>query len=249
MRAAALVFAALAGQALAGSVEVEVRGMGLDPSSGTPVVRLVEKAKAGRELVIWIGPFEAQAIAMELEGIAAPRPLTHDLMKALVERLGAKLDRVVIEDMRDNTFFASLHLTGPGGGDLVLDARPSDAIALALRLHGPIVVVEEVFSKAAAAHPEPAAARLWGLTVQDLTPELATFFELPDQPGVLVSDVTASGPAHEVTRGDLITALDGEPIRSVGELKQRAQAHTGTAPVHLSLRRGHRELVVSFVAD
>src|SRR5262249_32676895 len=98
MRAAALVLAALAGRALAGTVEVEVRGMGLDPTSGTPVVRLVEKAKAARELVIWIGPFEAQAIAMQLEGVAAPRPLTHDLMKTLVERLGAKLDRVVIED-------------------------------------------------------------------------------------------------------------------------------------------------------
>ncbi|HYV57697.1 MAG TPA: bifunctional nuclease domain-containing protein [Candidatus Nitrosopolaris sp.] len=249
MRAAALALAALAGRALAGSVEVEVRGMGIDPSSGTPVVRLVEKAKAGRELAIWIGPFEAQAIAMELEGVAAPRPLTHDLMKALVERLGAKLDRVVIEDLRENTFFATLHLTGPGGGDLVLDARPSDAIALALRLHGPIVVVEEVFAKATAAHPEPAAVRLWGLTVQDLTPELATFFELPAQPGVLVSDVAAGGPAHEVTRGDLITALDGEPIRSVGQLQERAQAHTGTEPVHLSLRRGRRQLVVTFVAD
>jgi len=249
MRVAALALAALAGRALAGSVEVEVRGMGIDPSSGTPVVRLVEKAKAGRELAIWIGPFEAQAIAMELEGVAAPRPLTHDLMKALVERLGAKLDRVVIEDLRENTFFATLHLTGPGGGDLVLDARPSDAIALALRLHGPIVVVEEVFAKATAAHPEPAAARLWGLTVQDLTPELATFFELPAQPGVLVSDVAAGGPAHEVTRGDLITALDGEPIRSVGQLRERAQAHPGTAPVHLSLRRGRRQLVVTFVAD
>ncbi|HSV05231.1 MAG TPA: bifunctional nuclease domain-containing protein [Candidatus Binatus sp.] len=249
MRAAALALAALAGRALAGSAEVEVRGLGIDPSSGTPVVRLVEKAKTGRELAIWIGPFEAQAIAMELEGVAAPRPLTHDLMKTLVERLGAKLDRVVVEDLRDNTFFATLHLTAPGGGDLVLDARPSDAIALALRLHGPIVVVEEVFAKAAAAHPEPAALRLWGLTVQDLTPELATFFELPDRPGVLVSDVTAAGPAHEVARGDLITALDGEPIRSVGQLQARAQAHTGTAPVRLSLRRGHRDLVVSFVTD
>jgi len=249
MRAAALALAALAGRALAGSVEVEVRGMGIDPSSGTPVVRLVEKAKMGRELAIWIGPFEAQAIAMELEGVAAPRPLTHDLMKTLVEQLGARLDRVVIEDMRENTFFATLRLTGPGGGDLVLDARPSDAIALALRLHGPIVVVEEVFAKAASAHPVPAAVRVWGLTVQDLTPELASFFELPDQPGVLVSDVAANGPAHEVTRGDLITALDGEPIRSVGELQGRARAHTGTTPVHLSLRRGRRELVVTFVAD
>jgi S1-C subfamily serine protease len=186
---------------------------------------------------------------MEMNGVAPPRPLTHDLMKVLVERLGAKLDRVVIEDLRDSTFFATLHLAGPGGGDIVLDARPSDAIALALRLHGPILVVEDLFAKATALRPEPAAVRIWGLTVQELTPDLATFFELPAEPGVLVSDVTASGPAHEVARGDLITALDGEPVRSVGELRQRAEAHHAAAPVRLSLRRGHRTLVVSFVAD
>src|SRR6058998_632490 len=249
MRGAVLALAALAGRALAGTVEVEVRDMGIDQASGTPVVRLVEKGRAGRELPIWIGPFEAQAIALELHGVAAPRPLTHDLMKSLVERLGAKLDRVVIEDLRDGTFFATLHLAGPDGGDIVLDARPSDAIALALRLHGPILVVEDLFAKATAARPEPASVRLWGLTVQELTPELAAFFELPAEPGVLVSDVVAGGPAHEVARGDLITALDGEPIRSVGELRERAEAHHGTAPVHLSLRRGRRTLVVSFVTD
>ena len=249
MRGAVLALAALAGRALAGTVEVEVRDLGIDQASGTPVVRLVEKGRAGRELPIWIGPFEAQAIALELHGVAAPRPLTHDLMKSLVERLGAKLDRVVIEDLRDGTFFATLHLAGPGGGDIVLDARPSDAIALALRLHGPVLVDEELFAKVAASQPEPAALRLWGLTVQNLTPEIAAFFELSDEPGVLVSDVTVGGPAHEVARGDLITALDGEPIRSVGELRERAGAHSGAVPVRLSLRRGHRELVVSFVAD
>src|SRR6266404_5137683 len=95
--------------AAAEPVEVEVRGVELDPTTGSPVVQLVEKGKAGRELPIWIGPFEAQAIALELHGVAAPRPLTHDLMKTLVERLGAKLDRVVIEDLRDGTFFGTLH--------------------------------------------------------------------------------------------------------------------------------------------
>src|SRR5439155_1502261 len=114
--------------------------------------------------------------------------------------------------------------------DIALDARPSDAIALALRLHGPILVDEELFAKVAASQPEPAALRLWGLTVQNLTPEIAAFFELSDEPGVLVSDVTVGGPAHEVARGDLITALDGEPIRSVRELRERAGAHSGAVP-------------------
>src|SRR6058998_273430 len=147
MRRPLLVLVCVAGlhsaAAAAGPVEVKVDGVMLDPDSGSPVVRLVEKAKAHRELPIWIGPFEAQAIALEMQGVPPPRPLTHDLMKELVERLGAKLDRVEIVDLRDNTYFARLHLQGPDGKELTVDARPSDAIALALRLHGPILVSDE----------------------------------------------------------------------------------------------------------
>jgi bifunctional DNase/RNase len=244
-----LLLARLAEPAVAGTVEVDVRGMAIDPESGSPVVRLVEKGKAGRQLAIWIGPFEAQAIAMQLRGMPAPRPLTHDLMKALVERLGGRLDRVVIEDMRDNTYFATMHVTTPAGRDLAVDARPSDAIALALRLHGPILVSDEVFAKAVASPGEPVAARLWGLTLQDLTPEIASFFRVPDAHGVLVSDVAAAAPAHDVVRGDVITELDGEPVGSVGELTGRAGMRSSAGPVRLSVRRGTRQLVVSFEAE
>src|SRR5712691_2499054 len=109
------------------TVAVEVAGMGLDLATGSPVVRLVEKgdSKSARELPIWIGPFEAQAIALEMQGVPAPRPLTHDLMKQIVERLGAKLDHVEIVDLRDNTYFARLYVHGADGKDLVVDARPS----------------------------------------------------------------------------------------------------------------------------
>jgi len=255
MRRAAVTLAILlaAGTASARSVEVTVQGLALDPVTGTPVVRLVEKspgeAGGGRELAIWIGPFEAQAIALEMQKVPAPRPLTHDLMKQLVERLGGKLTRVVIEDLRDNTYFATLHIAGPGGQTLSIDARPSDAIALALRLGGPILVVEEVFAKAAASRETPTAARLWGLTLQDLTPEIAGFFEVPDARGVLVSDVAAAAPAHDVSRGDIITALDGAPVGSVEELRSRADVHSAGEPVRLSLRRGGRELQVRFTVE
>src|SRR5436190_5256592 len=176
-------------------VEVTVEGLLLDPSTGSPVVRLVEKSGSGkaagdapaRELPIWIGPFEAQAIALEIQGVPPPRPLTHDLMKQLVERLGGKLERVEIFDLKDNTYLATLHVAGPGGKDLAIDARPSDAIALALRFHGPILVSDDLFAKSAATRANPAAAHLWGLTVQDLTPEMASFFQADDVQGVLVS--------------------------------------------------------------
>jgi bifunctional DNase/RNase len=241
------MLALLGGVAAAGPVEVEVRGLGFDAETGTPVVRLVEKAATGasaRELPIWIGPFEAQAIAMEMQGTPPPRPLTHDLMKQLVERLGGKLQNVVIEDLHDNTFFATLHLEGPAGG-LSIDARPSDAIALALRLRGPILVAEEVFAKSDASQPGPAAVHLWGLTVQDLTPEVAAYLEVPAQ-GVLVSDVAGKAEARAAHRGDVITALDGERVGSVGELRTRAVGRATTEPVRLSVNRSGHEIELSF---
>src|SRR5437867_313103 len=246
---AAVILAVAAAAAAAKSVEVTVVGMALDPTTGSPVVRLVEKGKGRRELPIWIGPFEAQAIALEIQGVPPPRPLTHDLMKQLIERLGARLTQVVISDLRDNTYFATLHLEGPGGKELPVDARPSDAIALALRLHGPILVLEELFAKAAAAQATPAAAHLWGLTVQDLTPDIASFFKVPEAHGVLVSDVEAAAPAHELVRGDVITALDDEPVATVQELTSRAETRASAEPVRLSVRRAGRAVKVHFVAN
>jgi bifunctional DNase/RNase len=233
----------------AAPVEVTVSGMRVDVSTGTPVVQLVEKADRARELPIWIGPFEAQAIALELQGVPSPRPLTHDLMKQLVERLGAKLNRVVIEDLRENTYFATVHLDGPGGGGVTVDARPSDAIALALRLHGPILVSEELFAKAATTRPTPTAAHVWGLTVQDLTPEMARFFEAPGARGVLVSDVADAAQAHEALRGDVITAIDGAPVASVDDLAKRVDARAASDPVHLSLRRRGRDVTITFAGE
>ncbi len=233
-------------------VEVEVGGLGIDTLIGSPVVRLVEKRPAEgavrRELAIWIGPAEAQAIVIEMQGLPLPRPLTHDLMTRLVERLGGKLRRVVIEDLREGTYFATVHLDGPGGKALTVDARPSDAIALALRGRAGILVEEALFGTGTA-RAVPVPARLWGLTVQDLTPEMASFFQVEGREGVLVSDVAGAAPAREVVRGDVITALDGEPVHSVTDLRARVGARSGTDPVRLSVRRGGQELVVRFVPD
>jgi len=243
----------VATRAPARQVEVTVEGLLLDPSTGSPVVRLVEKGGSGqvagdapaRELPIWIGPFEAQAIALEIQGVPPPRPLTHDLMKQLIERLGGKLDRVEIFELKDNTYFATLHVAS-GGKDLAIDARPSDAIALALRFHGPILVADDLFAKAAATRASPAAAHLWGLTVQDLTPDMASFFQADDVQGVLVSDVERAASANGVARGDVITAVDEQPVASVGDLATRAESHPHKDPVRLSVRRAGRSLDVRF---
>ncbi|HEU4570614.1 MAG TPA: bifunctional nuclease family protein [Gemmatimonadales bacterium] len=153
-------------------IEVTVAHLGLDRTTNAPVVILREKGGA-RILPIWIGPAEAGAIAMELQGMKAPRPMTHDLLKQVVLGCGAALHRVVIASVRDNTYFAELHLRRPGEDPVLVDARPSDSIALALRLHAPIFAAETLLRDAegepgAPPTPEP------GIDVEQLKRHLET---------------------------------------------------------------------------
>ena len=130
---------------MTGVYEMEVLGVQADPQSGTPMVFLRGKQDK-RELAMFIGPFEAQAIALPLQGIRPPRPYTHDLMLDALHRLKAKVKRVVITSLRDNTYLADLILDVQGQ-DMRLDARPSDAIALALREDAPILAAEAAFAR------------------------------------------------------------------------------------------------------
>lgn len=123
--------------------EMEVMGVQPDPASGAPLVFLRGKQDK-RELSMFIGPFEAQGIILPLQGMRLPRPFTHDLMLETIHRLKAKVARVVITEMRDNTYFANLILDAQGE-EVVLDSRPSDAIALALRENAPILAAEKAF--------------------------------------------------------------------------------------------------------
>jgi bifunctional DNase/RNase len=125
--------------------EMEVMGVQADPQSGAPMVFLRGKQDK-RELGMFIGPFEAQAIALPLQGVRPSRPYTHDLMLAALHRLKAKVKRVVITGLRDNTYFADLVLDVEGQ-DVLLDSRPSDAIALALRENVPILAAEAAFAR------------------------------------------------------------------------------------------------------
>jgi len=123
-------------------VEVNVINVAIDIKSKMPVIVLKEKS-GDKTLPIWIGLFEAQSIALAMENIKPPRPLTHDLAKSLIEKLKGKVDKVVINDLRNNTFYAKI-LIRQNGEDIQVDSRPSDAIALALRLKVPIFIEEEV---------------------------------------------------------------------------------------------------------
>jgi bifunctional DNase/RNase len=135
-------------------IELELVAVRVELPSNTPVVVLRELAGRRRQLSIFIGGPEATAIAFALEGVDTPRPLTHDLFCDVLDELGAQLERVVITELRDTTYFADLQITG-GAGESHVSARPSDAVALAVRVGCPIFAAEEVLDEAGFVEEEP----------------------------------------------------------------------------------------------
>jgi bifunctional DNase/RNase len=134
------------------SVEMKIKGLMIDPVSNMPII-ILKDSSGDTILPIWVGVFEANAIAMELEKIVAPRPMTHDLLRNVIEGLQAKVERIVITDLKENTFFAMIHVTR-NGQQLAIDSRPSDAMALALRSEVPILVEETVLEKSSVSGDE-----------------------------------------------------------------------------------------------
>lgn len=124
-------------------IEVKIRALMMDPNSGTPII-ILKDVNSETMLPIWVGAYEANAIALEIEKIAPQRPMTHDLLRNLIVEMGASVERVVVTELRDNTFFAVIEMRSVDGTALMLDSRPSDAIALALRADCPIFVDMEV---------------------------------------------------------------------------------------------------------
>src|SRR6266571_4443221 len=124
-------------------IEVKIRALMMDPNSGTPII-ILKDVNSETMLPIWVGAYEAKANALEIEKIAPPRPMTHDLLRNLIVELGLTVDRVVVTSLRDNTFYAVIEMSGEDGEAMRLDSRPSDAIALALRADCPIFVDSEV---------------------------------------------------------------------------------------------------------
>ncbi len=124
-------------------VEVKIGALIMDPNSNTPIV-VLKSIESDTILPIWVGAFEANAIALEIEKIIPQRPMTHDLLRNFIIETGLNVKRVIINDLKDNTFFAQIELAKNSNDLINLDARPSDAIALALRLDCPIFVHQKV---------------------------------------------------------------------------------------------------------
>lgn len=128
------------------AIQMTIKGLMIDPITNMPIIVLRDQS-GERVLPIWVGVFEANAIALQMENVETPRPMTHDLLRNVIQDLEARVERIVVCDLRENTFYAEIHLHR-GGRPVMVDARPSDAIALALRTRAPIFVEESVLEGA-----------------------------------------------------------------------------------------------------
>ena len=201
-------------------LEMQVKGVTIDPQGNTPVVILAEP-QGHRAFPIWVGLSEARAIALAMEGVATPRPLTHVLLHNILTDLKVEIVRVVITDIQNDTFYATI-LLRQERRTLTIDARPSDAIALALQANVPVFVTRkllEAVRTVALQEPSdsPLSTKTLGMHVQSLDVTLAGFFHLVSTDGVLVASVETGGQAehHGMRRGDVITGVDGKLIRDL----------------------------------
>jgi uncharacterized protein len=152
-----------------------ISGLTVDPVTNSPIV-ILKAVEGDATLPIWIGLLEATAIASELEGVKFSRPMTHDLLKNMMDMVNIEVSRVEVCDLKDNTYYALIHFKF-NGKEMAIDARPSDAIALSLRLKAPIFVAEEVISKSsridlkAEAQDKSEKGKKWQEILENLSPE------------------------------------------------------------------------------
>ena len=150
-------------------------GLVSDSLTKSPIV-ILKEIDGERTLPIWIGLLEATAIATELEGIKFPRPMTHDLLKSVLEFIDVKVNRVEVCDLKENTYYALIHITYEGK-EITIDARPSDALALSLRMRAPIFVAEEVLDMSkqvdltADAEDKSEQGKRWQEILEEMDPE------------------------------------------------------------------------------
>jgi len=201
-------------------IQVEVHRLIVDPASQQPVIILTDSSEE-RALLIWISSFEAGAIYRELQDIKPLRPQTHDLLERIIQRVNGKIHHIVIPRMEGNTYYATIVLQ-KDGALLEIDARPSDSIVMALKFKAPIFVSKSLFAEMAIPLGEQLGIEeLYGLTFQDLTPELARAFSFKSTSGVLVSDVRKGSQAEQdgFERGDIIVQVGGQTVDDVMILK------------------------------
>jgi bifunctional DNase/RNase len=210
-----------------GLLRVKVLRLIVDPLRDQPVVMLADDLEE-RALPIWIGFAEANAMGLEMEGIDHRRPLTHDLMERVMEQAELKMLRAVITHLEEGTYYATLVLE-QGGKPIEIDARPSDSIVLALKFKAPIFVSARLFEEQAVALSEAEGIEgRYGLSFQNLTPELAQAFSFGSTSGLLVSDVEEGSLADQdgIRRGDIFVELGGQAVENVISIREALEKKT-----------------------
>jgi S1-C subfamily serine protease len=198
-----------------------------------------------------IGENEAQAIMLALHGIKPQRPFTHDLIRSIIGQTGNSVDRIVIGDMRDEIYYATIYMDG---GRYTIDSRPSDAIALAMNMNVPIYVNNKLFESSpamdlGAGGKIPDTAHALGLTVEQLTPDLASAFGAPTGHGVLVSQVDSSAKKSGVARGDILVKVGDRQIAALEDFSQQTANVKNGSAVTLTLNRDGTNRTVTLEAD
>ncbi len=231
--------------ASARQVKVQVGEVGVDRRTGLHYVLL--RDRDGRSLPITIGEDEARAILLAMHGVRMGRPLTDQLLSTIIRKTGNHVDRAVVNDLRDQTYYAYLELDD---GRYRIDCRPSDAIALAMHTDAPIYVNERLLQNAGAETPPagkfPLTARHLGLTLQELTPDLAGYFDAAPSSGLLVIDAAGPAASAGVSRGDIVMRLGGEPVKTLDGFGVAAAKLGKGAPIAMVVRRAGVERTITF---
>jgi bifunctional DNase/RNase len=223
---------------------VKVYRLILDPVSQHPVVILTDTLEE-RALPIWIDSFEANAIESELEGIKHRRPLTHDLLESIIKETSAKIQQIVITQLKDNIYYATIRME-VAGTFTEIDARPSDSIVVALKFKAPLFVSRDLFvDKAVLLSEKKEIEQVYGLTLQNLTPSLAQAFAFDSTQGTLVSDVRQGSRADQdgLERGDIFVTLDEGPVEDVTAVRHALEK--GKTLLHAKIFRKGEFLAVS----
>jgi hypothetical protein len=210
----------------------------LDAIGQNPIVILVDK-EGKKALPIWIGLLEASAIDRELKGITSPRPMTHDLIYSILGQAHAKVKEVKIVDLKDNTFYATLFLI-INKEVVEVDARPSDAIALALKSKTHIFVSIKILDEQGISlTKQEAFGERYGIRIQQITPSLASHFNFKGQKGVLVSEVIpgSQAEASAIKPGDIITKVNLKEVGSIQEFEEAFDAAKASNSIQISLYR------------
>ncbi len=240
-----LILAGCSSRAGEEPVRVKVHGLQAIPGTGQVAVVLADDS-GKRFLPISVGGDQAVSILLGRKGESASRPLSHDLMAKLLETLNGKLERVTITELKDDTYFAEMVVT-QGKKNHRLDARPSDAIALALRTHSPIYVMPNLLSDytrppTAETGTEEVSSEAWGFTVQTLTGDLSQFFGSAQ--GVLVADVRAESPAGRagLSPGDIVIRFGRSRIRDLDDFREAMAELEEKTQVEVVVERGKETL-------